>query len=98
MFLFLGFTILGKLHNMHFRPLVVSRDNYETRLQHFLLHDLDKFLAIVLKQQQATRESQKSGNEKLFIEKKRSESLSKDKCDGIIKSVGLNDMPVSVAI
>lgn len=28
---------------MKFRP--VCKDNYQTRLQHFLMHDLDKFMS-----------------------------------------------------
>ncbi|XP_037823105.1 LOW QUALITY PROTEIN: F-box/LRR-repeat protein 4-like [Lucilia sericata] len=36
-------SILCKLQNMKFRP--VCKDNYQTRLQHFLMHDLDKFMS-----------------------------------------------------
>lgn len=40
---FLSGSILCKLQNMKFRP--VCKDNYQTRLQHFLMHDLDKFMS-----------------------------------------------------
>lgn len=30
---------------MKFRP--ICKDNYQTRLQHFLTHDLDKFMSVV---------------------------------------------------
>ncbi|TMW49956.1 hypothetical protein DOY81_004947 [Sarcophaga bullata] len=35
-------SILCKLQNMKFRP--ICKDNYQTRLQHFLMHDLNKFM------------------------------------------------------
>ncbi|XP_061397926.1 F-box/LRR-repeat protein 4-like [Musca vetustissima] len=38
-------SILSKLQNMKFRP--ICKDNYQTRLQHFLDHDLDKFMSAV---------------------------------------------------
>uniref|UniRef100_A0A1I8PUZ4 F-box domain-containing protein n=1 Tax=Stomoxys calcitrans TaxID=35570 RepID=A0A1I8PUZ4_STOCA len=38
-------SILCKLQNMKFRP--VCQDNYQTRLQHFLDHDLNKFMSAV---------------------------------------------------
>lgn len=81
-----GSSILGKLHSMHFRPLVVTRDNYEARLQQFLQHDLDKFLAtVVLKQQQTVS---------FIAEKEEKSSTDQRNAAGRRDSVGLRDMPV----
>lgn len=37
---------------MKFRP--ICKDNYQTRLQHFLMHDLDQFMSVLTDEQITT--------------------------------------------
>uniref|UniRef100_A0A1A9WCH9 F-box domain-containing protein n=1 Tax=Glossina brevipalpis TaxID=37001 RepID=A0A1A9WCH9_9MUSC len=76
--------ILCKLQNMKFRP--ICRDNYQNRLQHFLMHDLGKFISVLSDVQVQTIQQHQQ----------QQQSLSTDEIK--TSEIGLKDMPFEIML
>uniref|UniRef100_A0A1A9UZP8 F-box domain-containing protein n=1 Tax=Glossina austeni TaxID=7395 RepID=A0A1A9UZP8_GLOAU len=78
-------SILCKLQNMKFRP--ICRDNYQNRLQHFLMHDLDKFISVL------------SDVQIQSIQHQQQQQLQSPSTDEIkISKIGLKNMPFEIML
>ncbi|KAL9882423.1 F box and leucine-rich-repeat gene 4 [Glossina fuscipes fuscipes] len=78
-------SILCKLQNMKFRP--ICRDNYQNRLQHFLMHDLDKFISVL------------SDVQIQSMQRQQQQQLQSSNTDEIkISKIGLKNMPFEIML